>query len=206
MTIKKLIKTSIVSLALLVLPIVVSAQTPQLPHIFYGELTINSAPAPIGTVVIAKVDGVEKGRITTTVTGKYGGPGAYDQKLLVQGSIADNATVIFLVNDHNAEQTASFHSGTVQELNLAVNFEIPPVAQPPSGGGGGGGSGGSGNGGGNAIWKVGDANHDGRVDILDFNILMVNWGSLNTNNIADFSLDGRVDILDFNLLMVNWGL
>ncbi len=49
-----------------------------------------------------------------------------------------------------------------------------------------------------------DANHDGKIDILDFNILMINWGSTSTNNPADFNGDGKVDILDFNLLMIYW--
>jgi uncharacterized repeat protein (TIGR03803 family) len=49
----------------------------------------------------------------------------------------------------------------------------------------------------------GDANGDCRVDILDFNILMVNWEKKGIN-IADFDESGLVDILDFNILMVNW--
>ena len=65
MSIKKSIKTLVISSALLVLPLAVFAQVPQLPHIFYGDITINGSPAPVGTVVIANVNGVEKGRVTT---------------------------------------------------------------------------------------------------------------------------------------------
>lgn len=49
-----------------------------------------------------------------------------------------------------------------------------------------------------------DANNDDKIDILDFNILMINWGSTSANNIADFNSDGKVDIFDFNLLMIHW--
>lgn len=49
-----------------------------------------------------------------------------------------------------------------------------------------------------------DANKDGKIDILDFNMLMIHWGETGTGNIADFNGDGIVNILDFNLLMVNW--
>ena len=49
-----------------------------------------------------------------------------------------------------------------------------------------------------------DANNDDRIDILDFNTLMVNWGSTVVDNIADFDNDGKVDIFDFNLLMIHW--
>ena len=49
-----------------------------------------------------------------------------------------------------------------------------------------------------------DTNKDGKVDILDFNTLMVHWGETVSGNIADCDSDGIVDILDFNLLMVHW--
>jgi len=49
-----------------------------------------------------------------------------------------------------------------------------------------------------------DTNSDGGIDVLDFNILMVNWGAIGAGNVADLSGDGRVDILDFNLLMIYW--
>jgi len=33
---------------------------------------------------------------------------------------------------------------------------------------------------------------------------MVNWGKTTANNIADFNGDSKVDIFDFNMLMINW--
>lgn len=51
---------------------------------------------------------------------------------------------------------------------------------------------------------TGDANKDGKVDIIDFNLLMVNWGNNPTNLAADLNGDGKVDIFDFNILMINW--
>lgn len=58
-----------------------------------------------------------------------------------------------------------------------------------------------------ALRKIGDANNDGKVDIFDFNILMIQWGKIipdTMNNIADFDKDGLVGIFDFNILMVHW--
>ncbi len=49
-----------------------------------------------------------------------------------------------------------------------------------------------------------DVNKDNKVDIFDFNILMVNWGLTIAGNIADINNNGRVDIFDFNLLMTYW--
>lgn len=51
-----------------------------------------------------------------------------------------------------------------------------------------------------------DANNDGRIDILDFNILITNWGATVLGNVADFNEDSIVDIFDFNLLMVYWSM
>lgn len=48
-----------------------------------------------------------------------------------------------------------------------------------------------------------DANHDGSVNLFDFNTLMVNWG-MKGDNIADYNGDGKVDLVDFNILMVYW--
>lgn len=40
-----------------------------------------------------------------------------------------------------------------------------------------------------------DANKDNKIDVLDFNALMVNWGITGAGNSADFNGDGTVDIL-----------
>ena len=51
---------------------------------------------------------------------------------------------------------------------------------------------------------LGDINRDKKVDIFDFNLLIVNLGDSPKNRKADLTKDGKVDILDFNTLMVNW--
>lgn len=51
---------------------------------------------------------------------------------------------------------------------------------------------------------TGDINKDNKIDIFDFNLIMVNWGNSPTNLAADLDKNGKVDIFDFNLLMVNW--
>jgi hypothetical protein len=63
-----------------------------------------------------------------------------------------------------------------------------------------------------------DINDSGTVDILDFNLLLVNWGKevkldltlpkldrCKATNIADINCNGKVDIFDFNLLLIYWG-
>ncbi len=97
-----------------------------------------------------------------------------------------------------------------------VVFGSPVAAAPTPTPSNGGSSGGGGGGGGVAVTTTAvpatlsaaaqkiDANKDGKIDVRDFNTLMVNWGKAESGNIADFTDDGKVDIFDFNALMINW--
>lgn len=50
-----------------------------------------------------------------------------------------------------------------------------------------------------------DLNFDGRVDIIDFSILLYFWGQTNpANSCADINFDGIVDIFDFSIMMYWW--
>ena len=124
------------SLCLLVFFVTPALAQAPLPHAFYGTVEINGNPAPIGTQVEARGEGVVTGiagnPITVTEAGKYGGPGGLDPKLVVQGDIEEGASLTFYVNGLAADQTAEWHSGEVTELNLTVS--IPPA--PPVGVGG----------------------------------------------------------------------
>jgi len=112
------------------------ADDPTVPHAFYGNLTINDSAAPVATSVEARGTGVTTGitgnPITTTQAGKYGGAGALDQKLVVQGDIADGAAITFYVNGVPASPTAAWHSGEITSLHLSVTIAAPA---PPAGGG-----------------------------------------------------------------------
>ncbi len=91
---------------------------PPLPQAFYGDVTIAGVPAPVGTVVTAKIAGVEVGNILTTVAGKYGDSGPLQPKLVVEGDIVDGTAIDFFINGVRAEETAYFMSGTTSQLNL----------------------------------------------------------------------------------------
>jgi len=93
---------------------------PSIPHAFYGAVTVGGSDAPVGTVVAAKVGGVQCGSITTTVAGQYAGSGAFDAKLTVTGEIDTGATISFFINGVDTTQTATFIPGGVTELNLTV--------------------------------------------------------------------------------------
>jgi len=112
----------LVILALLLCAIPAYADIPTIPHAFYGTVTIGGSDAPVGTVVTAKVGGVDCGSITTTVAGQYGGSGAFDEKLSVTGEIETGATIYFYANGNVADQTYAFSAGDVTELNLTVTI------------------------------------------------------------------------------------
>jgi hypothetical protein len=119
---------------LAVSPLVASADgVPQMPNVFYGSVDVratasgSNSEAPVGTVVSAKVNGVEVGSTTVAEEGVYGPPG---QQLLIQGDIADGAEIKFYVNGNLADQTGNFHSYTVTELDLTAY--VPDMIPTPT--------------------------------------------------------------------------
>jgi hypothetical protein len=96
-----------------------SIRGPQLPESYYGTININSAAAPIGTVITAQIDDQMKGTFTTTQEGVYGGPDTFDPKLIVASDEYDvGQTVTFLVNGIEATQSDSYNVGTNTNLDL----------------------------------------------------------------------------------------
>ncbi len=50
--------------------------------------------------------------------------------------------------------------------------------------------------------NIGDLNGDGKVNLVDFSILLFNW---NTGNaVADINADGNVNLADFSIMLFNW--
>jgi hypothetical protein len=77
--------------------------TPTLPDRFYGTVTINDQPAPVGTLITAVVQG-GGGSFTTTQEGVYGSTLGSEPKLLVQGTDDSiGMPVSFFVNGLPAE-------------------------------------------------------------------------------------------------------
>ena len=197
----------------LFLPVFAFAQTPSLPHQFFGTVKFTDGVAvPNGSTVEAKINGSVLGS-SVTANGNYG----YNPNLLFaldNEGVNAGKTVEFYVSGIKANQTTIFANGNSSQLNLTIPAPTPiPTPSPtPSGN-----TGSSGSGGGvttpstptlplsAAAQKV-DANKDGKIDVLDFNLLMVNWGKTGAGIIADFNGDGKVDVFDFNLLMINWTL
>ena len=191
---------------ILLLPVLAFAQqSPSLPHQFFGSVNYTNGAAPNGLAVEAKINGSVAGS-SVTAGGNYG----YNPNLLFaldNDGVHAGKTVEFYVDGIKANETAIFVKGNSSQLNLTIPASLPTTPTPsptPTDGSTSGGvttpptsplSA--------AAQKV-DANKDGKIDVLDFNILMVNWGKTTANNVADFNGDSKVDIFDFNMLMINW--
>ena len=94
---------------------------PQIPHAFYGSVTVGDGPAPDGTVVSAEIGGVEYAR-TTTLDGKYGYsptfkvPGDDPETSGVEGGINGDTIKFYLQGSEVASW--AFTNGQVTNLNL----------------------------------------------------------------------------------------
>lgn len=96
-------------------------ERPVLPCAFYGSVKINGVDAPIGTVITAEIEGIERGSITTTEVGKYGGAGGLESKLGVIGNADDEGKIVtFYINGVKADQTALWKSGGVYVVDLTM--------------------------------------------------------------------------------------
>lgn len=124
------------------------------PHAFCGSVRTYSTPgdpyadAPVGTVVSARVGGLEMASIEVTEAGKYGGPeDPGELKLYVQGDICSDCTVEFYVDGYKAQEVrvqygypdgpwedvdppwqVGFDNGAVWGLDLIAY--VPPGATP----------------------------------------------------------------------------
>lgn len=142
--------------------------------------------------------------LNISVTMKYDETGI-DENTIVPYSF--NGTSWVAITPFTIDKTANtitftISSGhTVYGVFGSVAQAVSTPSPSPSGGGGGGGD--------TTppvtVFKKGDADKNGKVDIFDLNILMVNWGNNPANAAADLDGNGKVDIFDFNILMVYWG-
>ena len=127
-----------------------SGMPPSLPHQFWGNVTVNGAPAPMGAAVSARIGGVEYGNGTVDAAGRYG-----DEPNFFVQAPAELAgqTISFYVAGVLAHETAVYQVGGKGGLDLSVTIVTPtptptpvvtPTLVPTQWGGGGGGGGGGG--------------------------------------------------------------
>ena len=117
---------AVILVCLLVAPALPASADITLPEEFYGDIIVNGRAAPAGTVITAKIGSAERGSITTTASGQYGGPGTFDSRLVVAGEESEvGETITFWISGCRAEQTAVYEPGESRELDLTV--EVFPL-------------------------------------------------------------------------------
>ena len=103
--------------------------------------------------------------------------------------------------------------GTENSVASRSFTAVASIVTPPSGGGGGGGGGGASSTTPDIVPVVSkcgrraDFNCDGKVNSIDFSILLYFWKSKPPfkNQYVDINKDGKVDSVDFSILLYEWG-
>ena len=117
----------------------IAQSVPDFPANYYGEVTIDGEPAPVGTVVEAEIDGTLKGSYELETAGSYGGPRAEDGKLNVQPGSEGDAVQFFLRGDFGrvpADTVApaaggtpvTWSEGTIEEVDLSLDTSSSSAA------------------------------------------------------------------------------
>ena len=101
------------------------------PMELWGDVTDGGSPAPEGSIILAKIANNEKARISIVSAGRYGGSGAFDQRLKIVLTQADIAAgypeISFWMNGKEATQKVRFNPGSSQQLDLTFS---PPLTSP----------------------------------------------------------------------------
>jgi hypothetical protein len=95
------IRLSILTLVIVLLlgTILTASAIPLTPNMFYGSVTLNGEPAPVGTSISAYIDGICKGSTEVETAGTYGG----NIYLSVNGE--NDKIITFTVNEVEADET-----------------------------------------------------------------------------------------------------
>lgn len=189
-----------------------NADFPSYPMAFWGSAKLNNSSLPLGTKIMAYCGNNSIGEVTMLENGIYGYEDAIKIRLLVSNCTGDILFKYLLSGEtepktgaNEIKYTDGFEEGKTVRKDLSFTFAAPALVPAAGGGGGGGGEISSSSQTSNETsTNKGDATGDGKVNILDFNILMINWGKTGISNVVDFNSDGKVDIIDFNILMINW--
>jgi len=94
---------------------------PATPAAYYGQVSLEGGEAVDGVTVEAVVDGEVRDSIETDADGSFGGSGAFDEKLTVEGPA--DGEVTFRVAGVDAG-TAAWESGANEEVALELD-EVP---------------------------------------------------------------------------------
>lgn len=187
----------IILAALSIVFLVVTANAiPPLPCEYHGQVLVDGAPAPAGTVIAASVNGSLKDTVVMQTPGALGGTGTFDRRLVVSATEEETAStpapdVVFYIDGIRAGATDSFGPGELHAIALATTSLKPVPGSPakptdPDG---------------DHIYE--DVNGNGRRDFADVTLCFnqMEWIAANEPISAfDLNGNGRIDFSDIVLL------
>ena len=104
------------------------------PAEFRGTVTVSGSPAQPGSIITGTIGGIERGRITTSISGIYGGSGPFDERLRIYATDEDlsggNPVIRFTVNGYDADQAVLFVEGSSTRLDLTAAGPVTPTTSP----------------------------------------------------------------------------
>jgi hypothetical protein len=123
---KKIKQLSIALALVLVIPATVLASSPPtipaIPLLVYGDVTIDNQPAPVGTKILAEIEGAEVAVVITTTQGKY------FIEIPDGADCAADKDIIFKVDDIVNDTPALCQD--VEEVP-SIKFDLTVVSPPP---------------------------------------------------------------------------
>jgi hypothetical protein len=113
----------VLALGMFVLNFQTALAFPPLPSSFYGRVKINGSNVPTGTVISARINGVQYAFSTVLI---YLGDTVYSLDIpgddpettgIIEGGV-EGDTVVFFIGTSQVAQTATWHGATNVSLNL----------------------------------------------------------------------------------------
>lgn len=159
-------------------------------HVMQGETEVAGSPQPGSASEGTTYTGLPTGSYTITETG---GPSNF------VATFSENCPAgVITVTNSESPVTCTITNTFVPVVETPQPTPTPAPVPASSGGGGGGGRSVA------LLVKIGDINKDGKVDELDYAMLLADWSSNSVR--SDLNKDGIVNELDLAILMFNWGL
>lgn len=144
-----------------------------------SEVVISGATAPNALVSVAlRPRGSRAPSATRTATSTSFGNGIYQSTLQTAGL----PTGVYEIVSRSELPALGLQSDEAI-VNIGIGVELTPAETTTNA-------------------KGADLNGDGKVDLVDFSILIFNWNT--TNVVADINKDGTVNLTDFSILIFNW--
>jgi Dockerin type I domain len=142
-----------------------------------AELPLSGATAPLAQVTVSlRPEGVKSPTRNRTATTTANGSGVYQLTLPTSGL---NTGVYEIVSSAQLPVLGLESDEGITKYGLGVSTPAAGTCSNPS-----------------------DLNCDGKVNLIDFSILLFNWNTSNAT--ADINKDSIVNLTDFSIMIFNW--